>query len=1002
MENSNNAKLSRRQVLKGSAALMLSTALTRFTQAPEKMRALAQPDPKRLYIAPDNHTDYFWAAGEDTYQQAFLEMIDYYLDLADATASEPPEHQSRWNCDGSFWMWAYEQNKSATDFQRLIDRIRSGHISVPLNALCVCLGGAPTEAVLRGMYYPGQIERRHNLRFKLAYHIENATQPYGLVSLWKGSGAEYSWKGVCGCDTQIPYNTMSDRDHEIYWWVGPDGSRMLVKWNSLSNSQSIGGYAEARYPSAVVDSLDSKCFTSRYNYGIAAAFGYGWDDLKVFTNEFVIVAKTKTNSQRQVIVSNEKDFFEDFEATYGASLPSVSASFGNEWDLYCAALAEVSARVKRAVEKLRGAEALATLVSLQDLSFMDGRQEARDQAWMNLGLYWEHDFGMSNPPSGLVDERIAWQRRLADEIEEYVHTLYADAASALGGLIEKSGSNLRFYAFNPLNWTRTDVADLPYSEAGPVHVIDLSTGQETPSQLIDVDGQQYLRVLAEDVPSVGYKVFEVHSGVGQGFSGAPSANASTGIIQNDVYQLTVASRGAITSLVDKTRSHRQFARNIGGYFINDLGASSGTLVVENPGPVSATLRATASNPLPHITRVTLIRGSNRIDIRNEITANFESTHMWRYGFNLDSPDVWHEEVGATIRAKLLAHGGHYAPRNARYDWLTLNHFADMSGDAGVGVTLSNADCYFMKLGDSTVDTLDINTPQISPLAGGRVVKENHGLPNQGGNTHFLQRFALQTHDDYDSVAAMRFSLEHQNPLITGVVTGGSAYPETSYSWLAISNPNVLLWVLKPADDGIDQGIIVRVWNLSASPASFLLSMSVSIAQAKYVTHIETPLEDATVAGGILSVSLAAHQLKTFSIITGEASDSLAKTANPTSGNQGTAITYTLSFFGTGNTLNLIDTLPAGVGVPDNFELVGTSVAPTYDSDQHRLTWSDTPQSGQNVIIRYSAVINTSVPMALVNVAELSEAGGSGVLSTAQTTVMANPFLTHLPLVAKEG
>jgi hypothetical protein len=38
--------------------------------------------------------------------------------------------------------------------------IKSGHISVPLNALCVCLGGAPAEAVLRGMYYPGQIERR--------------------------------------------------------------------------------------------------------------------------------------------------------------------------------------------------------------------------------------------------------------------------------------------------------------------------------------------------------------------------------------------------------------------------------------------------------------------------------------------------------------------------------------------------------------------------------------------------------------------------------------------------------------------------------------------------------------------------------------------------------------------------------------------------------------------------------------------------------------------------
>ena len=68
---------------------------------------------------------------------------------------------------------------------------------------------------------------------------------------------------------------------------------------------------------------------------------------------------------------------------------------------------------------------------------------------------------------------------------------------------------------------------------------------------------------------------------------------------------------------------------------------------------------------------------------------------WRFGFNITSPDVWHEEVGAIIRARLTTAGGHYSPRNARYDWLTLNRFADMSG-GGVGVTLANADCYYMQ------------------------------------------------------------------------------------------------------------------------------------------------------------------------------------------------------------------------------------------------------------------------------------------------------------------
>ncbi len=128
------------------------------------------------------------------------------------------------------------------------------------------------------------------------------------------------------------------------------------------------------------------------------------------------VAQAKTNANRQVIVSNEQDFFEDFEASYGTSLPSLSCTFGNEWELYVASLAEASARVKRAVEKLRGAEALATLVSLKQPAFMTGREAARDLAFLDLGLYWEHCW-TADGPGVTNDQRLAWQRKLVSEIE---------------------------------------------------------------------------------------------------------------------------------------------------------------------------------------------------------------------------------------------------------------------------------------------------------------------------------------------------------------------------------------------------------------------------------------------------------------------------------------------------------------------------------------------------------------------------------------------------------
>jgi hypothetical protein len=137
---------------------------------------------------------------------------------------------------------------------------------------------------------------------------------------------------------------------------------------------------------------------------------------------------------------------------------------------------------------------------------------------------------------------------------------------------------------------------------------------------------------------------------------------------------------------------------------------------------------------------------------------------------------------------------------------------------------------------------------------------------------------------------------------------------------------------------------------------------------------------------------------TLTVTWGHAVADLQKTATPSFGDQGGAITYALNFLGTGNTLTLTDTLPVGVSAPGSFTLEGTSIAPTYEGGQHRLTWSASPLQGQKVTIRYPVTITTGSRQALVNTAELSEAGGGS--STATATVLANPDRIYLPLALK--
>jgi len=822
--------------------------------------ALAQT--KRIYIANDDHTDYVWIANESAYRTAFLGMLDYYLNQADSTANDPSDFQGRFTADGNFWLWTYQHNRSASEFQRLMDRVKDGHINVSLETLVMVYGGMPAEAVIRNMYYPGRLERQFGVRFEVVTAMENQTFPFGLPSLWAGAGARYSWKGVCGCATQV--SGLYDRGREIYHAVGPDGRSILMKWHSFNTSQSSGGYAEAYDPSAAVNFASAdQGFLSRYPYPpVVGMFGKGWDGLSTFTTEFLTTARAMSNASRRVVVSNEADFFHDFESSAPPGVvPAFSAGFGNEWDMYIASMAEVTAGVKRSVESLRTAEALATLVSLALPDFMSAYAASADSAFVNLGLYYEHDWTMDGPASS---GRPAFQRRTAAQIGGYVSRLRQNAATALGQLIQSPPGVSRFYVFNPLSWTRTDVADLPFSASGPVRVIDVTTSAEVRSQMVLREGQSLLRILAENVPPAGYRIYEVQQATTAFTDSAASFSNGNSTFENAHFRVSVNGRGAITSLVDKTDGDREWGKTTGGRQLNDIGSGAGTPVPENVGPVSATLFIDAGGSPSHRSRVTLYGGIDRVDIDNEVTAGFgNNTVTYGFGFNLTGATTRHEEVGAIATAKLASQGGSYADQNGRYDYLTMNHFVDLS-DAQRGITLSNWDSPFFKLGGSSGGTLDASSSLISALVGARI--DGLGASSQGGDTYFRNRYALWPHASYDQSASMRTALGHQNPFQTGIVTGSSSspYPPGSFSPISLSDSNVVVWALKPSEEGIGRGVIARLWNVSQKPVAIQITLNgVTLSTAQRTTHIETDIGDIPVAGSSIADTLPAQWMQTY-------------------------------------------------------------------------------------------------------------------------------------------
>jgi alpha-mannosidase len=745
-----------------------------------------------------------------------------------------------------------------------------------LNTLVSLNGMAPVELIIRDMYYAGSLERRFDLDFDLAINMEDQVLPLGLSSIWAGSGAKYSWKGVCACATKVK-SDFTSRPHEIYWYQGLDGQKILMKWYSLViNNMHLGGYAEARDPLVAISQCKHLMETPKYPYGISGAFGKGWDDLKTLTDEFVHVASSQSNENYEVIVSNQIDFFEDFRQKYGESLPAETLSYGStEWGISVASMAEVSASVKRSIEKLRTAEAMYSLVALRDSRFAADLKDQREKAWIACGLYFEHDWTADGPITR--KQRADWQRKIAGQLNSYVDHLFDSSLDRLGELILKpTKKGEYFFVFNPLSWPRTDYSDYPYNGSSGIAVIDKTTSVEVPFQFITKDNQKYLRILATDIPPVGYKVYEIQKRSSETDFGL-AAIVKDNIFENEFYRIYFTERGVITSLIDKRNDSKEWINPVNKRYANDLGSGAETdhlndlpLKLENQGPVSVTLVAESYRPVKHISKITLFKNTDRIELENFITQNIGSGPVtYSFSFDVETPAIWHEEAGAILHAKPASIGGHYADSLCRLDWLAINHFADISGSRH-GMILSNRDSYFMKPGQSTTDSIDYRTPQINILAGGQIDRDKGlGIENQDGDSYFQNYFALRPYNgSFDAAASMKFSLEHQNPLISGSVNGLKEGYGSHFSLLTVSDPDVLLWSVKPSEEGIENGLITRFWNFKNEPVSPLIKLNVPIARAWETTHIETNKKELTPVDGALSVFFNKNQINTFRIFTG--------------------------------------------------------------------------------------------------------------------------------------
>jgi hypothetical protein len=135
---------------------------------------------------------------------------------------------------------------------------------------------------------------------------------------------------------------------------------------------------------------------------------------------------------------------------------------------------------------------------------------------------------------------------------------------------------------------------------------------------------------------------------------------------------------------------------------------------------------------------------------------------------------------------------------------------------------------------------------------------------------------------------------------------------------------------------------------------------------------------------------------TLTVVWGQPQAVVNKQVSPISATNGDAVTYTLTWLGTGQPLTMTDTLPNGLSDPG---LINVSQGDaSYDPVARRVIWTGTPTTGQGVTVTFPVIVQVDGPLALHNTATLTT--NDTHVSSDTALVIVDGYLIHLPLIMK--
>ncbi len=656
---------------------------------------------------------------------------------------------------------------------------------------------------------------------------------------------------------KLSWNQYDDMPHHTFYWEGIDGSRVFTHFPP---ADTYGGQMTAQELRHSVSNFRD------HEHSRRSLYLYGHSDGGGGPTEIMLEsARRLADSEGLPLLVHEgpKAFFEQAEAEIDRPAVWVGELyFEHHRGTYTTQGA--TKRGNRLGElALRDAELFSTLVG------DPYPHERLRQAWQTLLVNQFHDI---IPGSGIhwvyEDARVAYQ-----EVEDCAGEIVEDALGSLTATIDTAGLAHPVVVWNSLSHARQGIVEVEGPEASTT--ARASDGSSVPLQHLD-DGRA---VFVADVPSCGYRAFELATGPAETVGGTAGTTVEVEdsadgrvlhVLDNGVLRVVVDHDGLVSSILDRRVDRHVLAEGARGNLLQlhpdypnffeawdidawyrhrreDLIAVDAIDIMET-GPVRASVRVVRSFSGSSITQtLSLASGSPLLRVDNEVEWH-ETNRLLKVAFPVAvrSPRATYE----------IQYGHVERPTHANTSWdaarfeVCGHKWADLS-EPGYGVALLNDCKYGHDITDGVIRLSLLRSP-------------NWPDPRADRGHHRFAYGLLPHPGDLRDAGVVDAGYDFNVPLRVVPTTPHDGERPPTGSFFDPDAGNVVLEVVKGADDG-SGATVVRLYEAWGGRGPVRLSVPFRPSRAVRTDLLERELEPVAVVGRAIELDLGPFEIVTVRI-----------------------------------------------------------------------------------------------------------------------------------------